>query len=70
MEKLEPGREVRCPQCGHWHAVQSIHTEGTAYTIRMLYFECCGGRYYAGQQGYESRHDVRPARRSAPAESR
>jgi len=32
------------------------HTEGTAYTLRMLYFDCQGKRYYAGQENLESRH--------------
>jgi len=34
------------------------HTEGTAYTLRMLYFDCGGKRYYAGQEDLESRHEA------------
>lgn len=33
--------------------------EGTDYTLRMLYFECRGQRYYAGQENLESRHQTK-----------
>jgi hypothetical protein len=37
------------------------HREGTAYTLRMLYFDCRGKRYYAGQKNLESRHETTAA---------
>jgi hypothetical protein len=53
---LTPGAEVRCPQCGGWHVVTKLHSEGTPYTRRMLYFECNGGRYFAGTEGHAKKH--------------
>jgi len=35
------------------------HMEGTEYTRQMLYWECRGERYYAGQVGTASRHETR-----------
>ena len=35
------------------------HSEGTVYTLRMLYFDCRGQRYYAGQEDLESRHETK-----------
>jgi hypothetical protein len=56
---LQPGHELHCPHCRRWHDVIAIHKEGTAYTVSMRYWECGGGRYYAGQDGGTSRHPVR-----------
>ena len=56
---LESGDEIRCPQCRRWHPVHQRHTEGTPYTLRMLYFECRASQYYAGQVGCASRHETR-----------
>jgi hypothetical protein len=36
--RLEPGDEVRCPHCRRWHPVIAPHTEGTLYTLDMLYW--------------------------------
>jgi len=35
---------------------------GSAYTLRMLYFDCRRQRYYAGQEDLESRHETRALR--------
>ena len=56
---LRPGDLVKCPQCRRWHPVVKWHREGTANTLRMLYFDCRGKRYYAGQQDLESRHETK-----------
>lgn len=56
---LQPGDEIRCPHCRGWHPVKHLHTEGTDYTVKMLYFECRAGHYYAGQLGTVSRHQTR-----------
>ena len=57
MILCQPGVEVRCPHCRGWHAVESRHESGTAYTTAMLYFSCRGNTYYAGQRGHPSRHE-------------
>ena len=49
---------VKCPHW-QWHPIRHIHTEGTAYTVQMMYFVCRGGRYYAGNEGTTSRHETR-----------
>jgi hypothetical protein len=56
---LRVGDLVRCPHCRRWHPAVQGHTEGTDYTQRMLYVECKGWRYYAGQDGLPSRHETR-----------
>jgi hypothetical protein len=56
---LQPGSQVRCPRCRRWHDVIAVHTEGTAYTIAMRYWECRGQRYYAGQEGGAARYSTR-----------
>lgn len=56
---LTPGDELRCSQCQGWHPVAHVHTEGTEYTRQMLYFECRGLRFYAGQRGLPCRHEIR-----------
>jgi len=61
MKPLEIGDLLRCPHCRRWHPVMKWHSEGTAYTLRMLYFECRGKRYYAGQENLESRHETKAA---------
>jgi hypothetical protein len=58
---LHVGDLVRCPHCRRWHPAIRWHTEGTPYTQRMLYIECKGLRYYAGQDGLPSRHEIRNA---------
>jgi len=62
-EALKVGDEVRCPHCRKWHPVVKWHASGTDYTLRMLFFECGGQRFYAGQEGLESRHETRTAAR-------
>ena len=47
--------------CRRWHPVVKWHSEGTAYTLQMLYFDCRGKRYYAGQEDLESRHETKAA---------
>ena len=44
---------LRCPHCRRWHPVVKWHVEGTAYTLRMLYFECRGKWCYAGPENLE-----------------
>jgi hypothetical protein len=46
---LTCGSQIRCARCRRWHDVIAVHTEGTAYTIQMRYWECRGQRFYAGQ---------------------
>jgi hypothetical protein len=58
---LRDGAQIRCPHCRQWHSVSHGHTEGTDYTLQMLYFTCRGLRYYAGHDGYPSRHPMRAA---------
>jgi len=61
-EPLAPGHELRCPHCGRWHTITKYPgTEGTAYTLEMLFFECRKGRYYAGQTGGSARYSTRTA---------
>jgi hypothetical protein len=38
----------------------------TAYTLRMLYFNCRGQRYYAGQEDLEGRYETKAAFRDTP----
>ena len=52
---------IRCPHRRHWHAAFHAHTEGTDYTLQMLYFTCRGLRFYAGQAGYPSRDGTQNA---------
>ena len=56
---LRVGDLLRCPHCRRWHPVMKWHNEGTTYTLRMLYFDCGGLRYYAGQEDLESRHETK-----------
>jgi hypothetical protein len=49
------------PHCRRWHPVFRPHTEGTATTLTMLYWECRGLRYFAGFSGSPTRH---PSRRT------
>jgi hypothetical protein len=53
---LQLDSRLLCPHCRRWHRVVKGHTEGTDYTLAMLYFPCRGGQYYAGQLGQTSRH--------------
>ena len=59
---LHVGDLVRCPHCRRWHPAVKGHTAGTNYTLNILYVECKGLRYYAGQEGLSSRHETRPPR--------
>jgi hypothetical protein len=62
MERtVRVGDLLRCPHCRSWHPVVKWHTQGTPYTLRMLYFECRGKRYYAGQENLASRYDTKAA---------
>jgi hypothetical protein len=47
--RLHPGARIRCPHCREWHAVDHGHTEGTDYTLQMLYFTCRGLRFQRGR---------------------
>ena len=38
---------------------RAFHTDGTDYSVRILYWECRGGRYYTGNIGTASRHETR-----------
>ena len=59
---LHVGELVKCPRCRRWHPAIRWHTEGTHYTVNMLYVVCRGQRYYAGQDGLPSRHEARTPR--------
>ena len=65
---LHPGHELHCPHCRRWHPITRSHDAGTDYTVQMMYFECPGLRYYAGQIGQSSRHETRLALRASPHE--
>jgi len=56
---LHPGDELHCPHCRRWHPVGATNKEGTEYTRLMLFWECRGDRFYAGQIGTSSRHETR-----------
>jgi hypothetical protein len=58
-EPLRPSDELHCPHCRQWHLVALLHTEGTEFTRRMVYWKCRGGQYYAGLLDATSRHDTR-----------
>jgi hypothetical protein len=47
--RLQPGSQVRCPYCRRFHPAIKPYTEGTDYTVLMLFVECVGLRYYVGQ---------------------
>ena len=53
---LHPGDQLHCPHCRHWHPVAAMHSEGTEYTRLMLFWQCGGGQYYAGQIGTQIGH--------------
>jgi hypothetical protein len=36
---LKVGDLLHCPHCRRWHPVVKWHSEGTAYTLRMIYFD-------------------------------
>jgi hypothetical protein len=40
---LEPDDELRCLHCRQWHPVMAWHSEGTPYTLQMLYWKCAKG---------------------------
>jgi hypothetical protein len=56
---LHPGDELHCPHCRQWYPVGATNKEGTEYTRLMLFWECRGGQYYAGNIGTTSRHETR-----------
>jgi hypothetical protein len=56
--RLQLGSQVRCPHCRRWHLAIKPYAEGTDYTRAMLFVECRGGRYYAGQAGQASRWPI------------
>ena len=56
QQPLKIGDVLNCPHCRRWHPVVKRHTEGTDYTLRMLYFDCRRKQFYAGQQDH--RRDV------------
>ena len=61
-QPLSSGQQLRCPHCARWHVITGYPgSEGTAYTLDMLFFDCREGRYYAGQVGGTSRFPVRQA---------
>jgi hypothetical protein len=63
---LEPDMLLHCSRCGRWHPVR-YHREGvgtTEYANAMLFWECGGKRFYAGQTGSTSRHPLRRPRRT------
>jgi hypothetical protein len=62
--RLHLDSQIRCLHCHRWHAVILRHAEGTDYTRAMLYWQCRGRDFYAGQVGGPSRY---PARRPRPA---
>jgi hypothetical protein len=53
--RLQIGTLLRCPHCRAWHSVKAKHSEGTEYTLRMLYWDCRDASYYAGQIGGTAR---------------
>ncbi len=60
-EPLSADDELHCPHCRAWHPVIQRHAQGTEYTRRMLYWQCRGRDFYAGQVGLSSRHETRRA---------
>ena len=57
--EVTAGDELRCPHCRTWHPVRALHTMGTDYTVRMLYWEYRGQDYYARNIGPTRRHNTR-----------
>lgn len=60
---LHSGDELHCPHCRSWHPVAATNLEGTEFTRRMLFWNCRGGQFYAGNIGTTSRHETRRVRR-------
>jgi hypothetical protein len=60
--RLQPGSQIHCLHCRRWHPVRLRHMEGTEYTRAMLYWQCRGLNYYAGQVGGQSRYQTRRPR--------
>jgi hypothetical protein len=60
---LQPEMLLKC-WCGRWHEVRldNEHAGETPHAREMLYWFCRGMRYYAGQAGSTSRHQVRRLR--------
>jgi hypothetical protein len=56
---LHGGDELHCPHCRRWHPVTVTNSEGTEFTRQMLFWQCRGGYYYAGNIGTASRHETR-----------
>ena len=62
--RLQPGSQIRCPHCRRLHPLIKPYVEGTEYTRAMLFVECRGRRYYAGQESGTSQHTVRRSNQS------
>ena len=45
---LHFGDMVKCPHCRRWHPAVKWHTEGTDYTLNMLYFDWQGAAVLRG----------------------
>jgi hypothetical protein len=54
--RLQLDSQIRCPHCHRWHQVAAKHAEGTEYTRAMMYWDCRGDSYYAGQIGGAARY--------------
>src|SRR5690349_24800436 len=55
--RLHPGVLVRYSHCRRPHPAIKPYTEGTPHTLALL-FVVCGLRYYVGQEGGKSRHEI------------
>lgn len=55
--KIEPGCEVKCPTCGHWHVIyqKPIAPTQPESDRDLLYFTCRGEEYFAGALGTTGR---------------
>ena len=51
---LQPGDEIRCPNCPQWHAVYrriiDIADKAHPHAQQILYFTCRGRQYSAGPE--------------------
>ena len=49
--RLQHGSPVRCPRCRRYHPAIKPYSEGTDYSLAMLFVVCGDGlRYYVGQE--------------------
>ena len=60
-ELLQPEMLLRCSHCGRWHEVRhdNEHAGETPHAREMLYRFCGNDRFYAGQVGGRSRHQLK-----------